>query len=187
MKHRIYIGGISGVGKTTLISKVTSEIKGVHGFSSSSFLTERLSSEFFNEFDRRSLAEREAIRLNGSLKIKNLMDASDSSFLVDGHFTAFNRHTKEPEVCFNNIDAESYTHLVLLDAEPDFVLYLRRLDKRRKAYSGRSYSEIEEQLNTERNIAEIIAERCKMKLSIVSETDILNRFEVLKSILEKPI
>lgn len=167
MKKRIFIGGISGIGKTTLIKDFCSKHRSVIGISSSSFLTSHKSSAFYRWFDGLDLNERNAIRRNASLKIEREMMANNDTFIVDGHFTAFNRFTKEPETCFNEIDASIYNQIVLLDATPELVLFLRKNDKRKKSYSGRSFGEIAEQLNMERNVALLIAARCNIPLKII--------------------
>ncbi|MBO8171491.1 MAG: AAA family ATPase [Bacillaceae bacterium] len=148
----IFVGGIHGVGKTTLCKQISEQFKLLH-YSASDLISQRKKVDFNNEKKVRNINENQ----NLLLEAINCLDTRDNCLLLDGHFcliNTFGEIRKIPIETFINLSpsaiiccTESPTKIFTRLKERDNINYdinfLERYQRIELAYS----QEISEKLN----------------------------------------
>lgn len=116
-QQNIFIGGIHGVGKSTLCNMLSSELDILH-FSASKLIT--LHQKTLSKSDKRV----ENIEKNQDILIQALNHNSDinNSFLLDGHFCVLNKDkevSKIPEQTYISLNSVG---IIVLHVDPSEIL-----------------------------------------------------------------
>ena len=118
MRHgfAVCVGGISGVGKTTLLQQHVAGEPRDQQVTGSSVIRQIIAPDGFEALDRWPPARREQVREESIARLVAMRAACPGRLLIDGHFTLRNRGTGALESVFTPGDRGFYQALVLVDA-----------------------------------------------------------------------
>ncbi len=129
----VCVGGVPGVGKTTLLScHVTSEPRDMQ-VTGSSIVKRIIAPATVNELDGWSPDRRQMVREQSIRELMTLRGQCHGRMLIDGHFTLRNRATGVLEPIFTSEDKDFFNALILIHAQPDSVLAQRGRDGRNRS------------------------------------------------------
>lgn len=163
------VGGIDGVGKTTLLQGHVRdhEPRDVQ-LTGSSVVRALIAPATVEDFDRWTAARREEVRAAAIAALRTKREAATGRLLVDGHFTLRNRITGRVEPIFTEEDRAFYDALLLVEAPAETIASWRRADTRPRR--DESLAGIEEHLVAERAEGRRLAEAMKVPFAIVAST-----------------
>jgi len=161
---RFCFTGVRGVGKSTIIDRIKSNVPEVHFVSGSGILQEMMGDDYiFFEY----LPEKEKyslrIKLNELLRNTQLLVARD--LVVDSHLTVYNLKTDFIDTIFTEQDIEFYTDIILLDSCPEKIYNHRSKDTSKKRILD--MGNIARELETEREEAKRVASEYGLGLYII--------------------
>jgi adenylate kinase len=132
VKLRVVVVGIPGVGKTTVVEKLISTLKGARLANFGSVMLEEGKARgFVKDRDQiRGLPVEKQRRLQ-SLTAAKISRMKESTVVVDTHLLIRTPEGFWPGLPFDVVMALKPTHLVLVEAKPDEVAQRRAADKTR--------------------------------------------------------
>lgn len=171
----IFCGGVHGVGKTTLLSRVASIDGWVHAKASQLIESARGGQRNWSQSKRV-----EAVSENQRLLVEALMhdDLSNSKILLDGHFTLMRTSGEVEEICPSTFVDIRPSILLLCECSTDVVE--NRLQKR--GTSAISRGQIKQMQVAERGHAHTISEALQIPLTVVPMHDLEAASHFAKSI-----
>ncbi len=167
-----YLGGVSGVGKTSLLRSLQSEIT-FHIFDPPKEMLGQVNTNERDDLDLLSLTDRRRVRTLAFSRIMSMPDVS--RVIIDGHFSLSNEYGHEWALPIKYLDRLG--PFILIFASPEYILERRIKDKGRER-DQLSLEDIELDLSVERLYAKYIAQKCGQSLFEV-ENDDINRAQAL--------
>jgi len=178
------VGGISGVGKTTLLQRHVLLHPCDQQITGSSVIKQIIAPAAFHELDAWPMARREQVREESIARLEHTRAACPGQLLIDGHFTLRNRQTGVLEPVFTPGDCDFYQALVLVDCTASQVTRQRAQDQaRRNSKADDDTSRIEEHLEFERSWAARLRDRMDVPLLVIDHTDLERRLAALAEFL----
>jgi len=178
--RRICLVGVRGVGKTTLIRSLLSELPQVDYVVGSAILRE-LAGSAFARFDSLPPEEKQRYREDAIRWMETRQERIGRHILCDGHTTLLNPSTGQVEQVFTELDCRFFRELILLEAPAELILQRRRDDpsKRRNLDPDLLRSE----LSGEREACYRIARAHGMQLHELPSGDDVSLAHRLKELL----
>lgn len=177
----VCVGGISGVGKTTLLQRHVAGEPRDQQMTGSSVIRQIIAPEGFEALDRWPSAQREQVREASIVRLAAMRAACPGRLLIDGHFTLRNRGTRALEPVFTPGDRGFYQALVLVDAEAAQVTAQRMRGETRR--QNETDAEIEAHLEFERAWAHRLHEQMGVPLLVIADADLERRLAALREFL----
>jgi len=179
----VCVGGVSGVGKTTLLKAHVDAVEPRdRQLTGSSVVKAVISPATVHELDGWAETDRSAIREEAIRRLDVMRAATPGRLLVDGHFTLRNRHTGAIEAVFTSGDRAFYDALVLLETSAAQVMAWRERDGRDRGKT--SIRQIQEEIDAERLEAMRLADAMQVPLLIIGEADAARRLAALGAFLD---
>lgn len=148
-RDAVCVGGVPGVGKTTLLRRLVREVEPLDTVvTGSSVLRQVIAPATFNDFDGWPEARRVAAREDSIRRLSIQGRETRGRLLVDGHYTLRNRATGALTPVFTPADRAFYGALLLVDGTVEEVLAWRRRDP--KDRGSEDPEEVRAHLLTER-------------------------------------
>jgi len=177
----VCVGGISGVGKTTLLQRHVADDPRDQQVTGSSVIRQIIAPDGFEALDRWPSARREQVREESIARLVAMRAACPGRLLIDGHFTLRNRGTGALEPVFTPGDRGFYQALVLVDSAVAQVTAQRTRDETRRR--SETDAEVEAHLEFERAWAHRLHDQMGVPLLVIADADIERRLTVLRSFL----
>jgi len=177
----VCVGGISGVGKTTLLQRHVDREPRDQQVTGSTVIRQIIAPDGFEALDRWPSTRREQVREESIVRLVAMRGACQGRLLIDGHFTLRNRETGALEPVFTPGDCGFYQALVLVDAAAAQVLAQRMRDETRRR--NETEAEIEAHLEFERVWARRLHEQMGVPLLVIADADLERRLTALRSFL----
>jgi len=177
----VCVGGISGVGKTTLLQRHVAGEPRDQQVTGSSVIRQIIAPAGFEALDRWPSARREQVREASIARLVAMRAACPGRLLIDGHFTLRNRETGALEPVFTPGDRGFYQALVLVDAAVAQVTAQRMRDETR--HRNETDAEIEAHLDFERAWARRLHELMGVPLLVIADEDLERRLAALQTFL----
>jgi adenylate kinase len=178
----ICLGGIPGVGKTTLLrAHVEMETRDRH-VTGSSIVKSLIAPFSVRDLDAWTSGRRDAVRARSIDALRELRMQCPGRLLVDGHFTLRNRSTGQVEPIFTREDCSFFQALVLINAAPHSVLALRAADERGRDVE--SFDAVAEHIELERQEGRRLANAMSVPLLEIDTADLQLRLRRLADFLE---
>lgn len=170
----IFIGGVHGVGKTTLCNNIAN-IFDINHYSSSELIAK------YNADKVRKDKKVENVKSNQNILIKALKEYTNEKemYLLDGHFCLINKRgiiEEVPKVTFKDINI---LHIILLVDDPGIIL--KRIQSRdsNSLYSSEFITNFQ---NCEINYAKYISNEINAKFDVIElnkDSNYVNTFKEL--------
>jgi adenylate kinase len=153
--RRICLVGVRGVGKTTLIRRVVTELPHVDYIVGSAVLRELAGSDF-QRFDHLEPQVKQRYRERAIEWMEDRQAGTGKHILCDGHTSLLDESTGTIGPVFTDRDCRFFRELILLEAPIEAVLEQRRTDstKRRSLDPQVIAAEIQGERETSRKVAE---------------------------------
>lgn len=180
-KIAVCVGGVSGVGKTTLLREYTRLFTQDLQVTGSAIVKAIIAPSTVNELDSWSLERRQAVRERSIHELRKLLHQSDGRLLVDGHFTLRNRTTSLLEPIFTPEDKSFFHALVLITPAPGLVLVQRLGDERDRLRE--SVDDIAAHMEFELCEGRRLSKEMDVPLLELTEPDLPNRLDALANFL----
>ncbi len=178
----VCVGGIDGVGKTTLLQTHAREHEPRDvQLTGSSIVRGLIAPATVEDFDRWTEARREEVRGAAIAALRTKRVETAGRLLIDGHFTLRNRITGRVEPIFTEEDCAFYDALLLVEAPAESIASWRRGDAR--ARRDESAAGIEEHLAAERAEGRRLAAAMRVPFAIITSTSMEVRRRELASFL----
>lgn len=178
----VCVGGVDGVGKTTLLQAHAREHEPRDAqLTGSSIVRALIAPATVEDFDRWSEARRQEVRGAAIEALRARREEAAGRLLVDGHFTLRNRVTGRVEPIFTEQDRAFYDALVLVEASAEVVAAWRRDDTR--ARRQESVEGIEEHLAAERAEGHRLAAMMGVPFGVITSTSMEVRLRELADFL----
>lgn len=179
----VCIGGIDGVGKTTLLQAHTRERE--HRdvqLTGSSVVRSLIAPATFDDFDRWPEARRDAVREAAIEALRAKRSETSGRLLIDGHFTLRHRVTGRVEPIFTAADQAFYDALLLVEASAEVIAAWRRADARTRR--DEPSEGIEEHLAAEREEGRRLASAMGVPFAVITSTSMDARLRELAAFLD---
>ncbi|MEH2380607.1 MAG: ATP-binding protein [Nostoc sp.] len=112
----IFVGGVHGVGKTTLCKKIKSRFNIEH-FSASNLIARENAEEHVRNKQVENIAENQDILVKAISKyLKN-----DNTYLIDGHFCLLNKDNEITKIPYSTYEGICPSAIILLVDEPENI------------------------------------------------------------------
>lgn len=180
-KIAVCVGGVSGVGKTTLLSEYTRLFTHDLQVTGSAIVKAIIAPSTVSELDSWSLERRQAVRERSIHELRKLLHESDGRLLIDGHFTLRNRTTSLLEPIFTPEDKSFFQALVLITPDPELVLVQRLGDERDRP--PESIDDIAEHMAFELCEGRRLSKEMDVPLLELTEPDLPSRLHSLANFL----
>jgi adenylate kinase len=178
----VCVGGIDGVGKTTLLQAHAREREPRDvQLTGSSIVRGLIAPATVEDFDRWTEARREEVRGAAIAALRTRRGEAVGRLLVDGHFTLRHRVSGRVEPIFTAEDRGFYDALLLVEAPAELVASWRRGDTR--ARRDESVAGIEEHLVAERMEGRRLASEMGVPFAVITSTVVSDRLRELASFL----
>lgn len=181
-KISICVGGVSGVGKTTLLREHTRLYTQDMQVTGSAIVKAIIAPSTVHELDGWALERRQAVRERSIHELRKLLYQSDGRLLVDGHFTLRNRTTSLLEPIFTPEDKSFFQALVLITPDPEIVIVQRQNDQRDR--TPESVDAIAEHMEFELCEGRRLAKEMDVPLLELVEPDLPSRLNSLAEFLD---
>ena len=182
----VCIGGIPGVGKTTLLQKhVAINESRDRAITGSAVLRKVIAPASFEDFDRWPFERKVVARDEAVQRLVIERKECLGRLLVDGHFTLRNRLTGKVEPVFTTADRRFYNALALVEGTVEEVLDWRRKDPRDRG--SESYWEVREHLLAEREEGSRLSREMGVPYLIVLADDQRLGMEMLDQFLDQHV
>lgn len=179
----VCVGGIGGVGKTTLLQTHVREREPRDvQLTGSSIVRALIAPASVEDFDRWPEARRDDVREAAIRALRAKRADTAGRLLVDGHFTLRHRVTGDVEPIFTGGDRAFYDALVLVEAPAEAVAAWRRGDSRVRREE--SLGGIAEHLATERREGEHLARAMGVPFAVISAESMEVRLRELARVLD---
>lgn len=182
-KKAICVGGVSGVGKTTLLREHTRLFTQDMQVTGSAIVKAIITPSTVHELDGWALERRQAVRERSIHELRKLLNQCDGRLLVDGHFTLRNRTTRLLEAIFTPEDKSFFQALVLITPYPGLVLAQRQSDERYRAQE--SVDDIAAHMDFELCEGRRLAQEMGVPLLELAEPDLPSRLSSLAEFLNR--
>jgi adenylate kinase len=177
------VGGIGGVGKTTLLqTHVREQEPRDVQLTGSSVVRGLIAPTTVEDFDRWPEARRDEVREAAIAALRTRRGEVSGRLLIDGHFTLRHRVTGDVEPIFTGGDRAFYDALVLIEAPAKAVAAWRRGDRR--ARRDESIAGIAEHLATERREGEYLARSMGVPFAVIAAESMEARLRELARFLD---
>jgi len=177
----VCVGGISGVGKTTLLQHHVAGEPRDQQVTGSSVIRQIIAPDGFEALDRWPSARREQVREESIARLVAMRAACPGRLLIDGHFTLRNRGTGALESVFTPGDRGFYQALVLVDAAAVQVMAQRTRDETRRR--NETDADVEAHLEFERAWAHRLHEEMGVPLLVIADAELERRLTALRAFL----
>lgn len=167
--RRYCFTGVRGVGKSTVIDRIISNVPEIQFVSGSDILQEMMG-ENYKKFEYLPENEKYELRIKLNDILCEIQKKTKMDMVVDSHVTVFNLKTKVIDTIFTQKDIAFYTDLILLDSNPEKVYCHRRKDVEKKRIID--LETIKNELEIERREAIRLSEKYGINLHIVEMNDI---------------
>lgn len=170
-KNIIFIGGIHGVGKTTLCRQISKEVS-INHYSASELISKLKLDNIAQDKKVKNVSENQNILLEAINKYFN----SDKRYLLDGHFCLINSNNDIVSIPLDTFKALGIKLIVvLIDDENEILKKLACRDS--KEYSFDFIKEFQErEISYAKEVAKQIGVRCEI-VNVKSEiNEILKNF-----------
>jgi adenylate kinase len=180
----VCVGGVSGVGKTTLLRAYAAATDGIdEHVSASRIVQESIAPASFDEMDRLPESERVALRTLCAPLLRQRRDRVQGRLLVDNHFTHRNRTTGEIERILTEAELPLYDAFVVIQAPARELLRFRHGDDR--ARPTLTCQQIEELLSCEHTEALRLAQVANVPLLVIDAVALDDRLAALRDFLDR--
>lgn len=180
-KISICVGGVSGVGKTTLLREHTRLYTQDMQVTGSAIVKAIIAPSTVHELDGWASERRQAVRERSIHELRQLLSQCDGRLLVDGHFTLRNRTTSLLEPIFTAEDKGFFHALILINPHPELVLAQRQGDDRDR--TPESVDDIAAHMDFELCEGRRLAREMKVPLLELVEPDLPSRLNFLAEFL----
>jgi adenylate kinase len=169
----VCVGGVPGVGKTTLLRAHEQKIPDDRQLTGSSVIREIIAPHGFDALDSWPLHRREEVRVESIRRLDGLRAACHGRLLVDGHFTLRNRSTGILEPVFTEQDQAFFDALVLVNCTAEVVLRWRGADGRGRP--DETPQLVAEHLEAEQREGKRLARSMGVPVLVIEQIDQLER------------
>jgi adenylate kinase len=178
------VGGIPGVGKTTLLSAHVREREPRdRAITGSSVIKELIAPATVGVFDVWPEARRAEVREGAVSKLRERRRETVGRLLVDGHFTLRSRISGSIEGIFTPGDRAFYDALVLVEAPAEHVLAWRLADLRNR--DAEPLALVEEHLAAERAEGARLSAAMGVPYLVVTARELTARLDQLSVFLDE--
>lgn len=112
----IFVGGVHGVGKTTLCKNIESRFNIEH-FSASNLIAREKTEEHFRNKRVENIAGNQDILVEAINKYLN----NENTYLIDGHFCLLNKDNKITEIPYSTFEGICPSAIIVLVDEPENI------------------------------------------------------------------
>lgn len=180
-KVSICVGGVSGVGKTTLLREHTRLCTQDMQVTGSAIVKAIIAPSTVHDLDSWASEQRQAVREKSIHELRQRLSQCDGRLLVDGHFTLRNRNTCLLESIFTAEDKSFFQALILINPHPELVLVQRQGDDRNR--TPESVCDIAEHMSFELLEGRRLAQEMNVPLLELVEPDLPGRLNILAEFL----
>ncbi|AND85553.1 AAA family ATPase [Clostridium tyrobutyricum] len=176
-KKVIFVGGIHGVGKTTLCEEISKKISLKH-YSASELISNLKSENITKNKEVSNVRENQNILLESVDRYLN----NEEYYLLDGHFCLLNRDENIVEVPFNTFRLLGLKAIIVL-VDHESQILKRLVDRDAKSYSIDFMKEFQKK---EIYYAKEVAIRIGVRYKVINKTsDVNETLEFITSIINK--
>jgi len=166
--RRFCFTGVRGVGKSTIINRISSKVPQVNFVSGSGILQEMMGKDY-ESFEYLPEEEKCSLRIKLNKLLQETQRIVSKDLVVDSHLTVYNLKTGVIDTIFTEQDIKFYTDIILLDSSLEKIYDHRSGDTVKKRIIDRDI--IARELETERQEAQRMADEHGIRLHVIEMGD----------------